>query len=96
MNYKEMAQACNQAAMVKTKGLLEDFGTVLDALMILYLDLDKHKGYCKYGPMDAASAYRALYLFMQAREDLVRVEATLDEVRHVLRATSDDLYGAQR
>ena len=92
MNPKERAQKCIEVMLERLKAIFGDMAT-LEALMVLYQDAVRSMESYKYGPMDAAAAYRAMYRFMQALEELARVESMLDDVKHTLQAISDDLYG---
>ena len=92
MNPKERAQQYIEAIMGRIRADSEVAAT-FEALMTLYQDAARSRESYKYGPMDAATAYHAMYRFMQALEELTRVESMLDDVKLTLRAISDGLYG---
>jgi outer membrane murein-binding lipoprotein Lpp len=92
MNHKDMAEGCIKALEEKVKALSSTSSTVLDALMVLYMDIDKHADDYKYGRADAGSAWKAVYNFMQFQDDLAHLEQKLHEVRWSVQAMSDGLY----
>jgi len=95
MNHKARAETCVKALEEKTRALSNTSSTVLDALMFLYQDVDKHADDYKYGRMDAGSAWRAVYNFMQFQDELARLERKLEDARWSVQAMSDGLYGKE-
>lgn len=95
MNHKDMAEGCIKALEEKVKALSSASSTVLDALMVLYMDIDKHADDYRYGRTDASSAWKAVYNFMQFQDNLAHLEQELHGVRWSVQAMSDGLYGQE-
>lgn len=95
MDHKARARACIAALSERIKVLHEATSAALDALMVLYMDFDKHADDYEYGHMDASAAWQAIYQFMQFQDDLDHLERTLENVGYSVQAMSDGLYGPE-
>ena len=95
MDHKARATACIIALDERVEALQASSSTVLDALIVLYLDIDKHANDYKYGRMDTAAAWQALYNFMQFQDELARLESKLENARYSIQAISNGLYGRE-